>query len=350
MKKLNKIASLMIILILLLSSTLISCNKKEDAKTNEPLKKTDFFMGTVVTVSLYDKKDEKVINEAFDRVKQIENEVSINKDGTELDKVNSSSGLNPIKVKDDTFQITKKGLEYSKLSEGSFDITIGPIVKLWSIGLPEAKVPTDEEIKNNLNLVGYKDLDINESDKSIFLKRKGMMIDLGGIAKGYTADEIAKVLTNHGVKDAIIDLGGNIYALGNNPNGADWKIGIQNPIASRGDIVGYIKVSNKSVVTSGIYERFIEKDGKKYHHILSPFNGYPYENELAGITIVSDKSIDGDALSTTVFSKGLKEGLSFVESMPNIDAIFITKNNEIYITSGLKENFVIKNEDFKLMN
>lgn len=353
MKTSNKKLFKFLTTLILISFFLAGCSKPKEINNKEskdPLSKTNFFMGTVVSVTLYDHKDEAIIQKAFDRVKEIEDEVSINKSGTELDKVNELSGKEPVKVKNDTFTIVKKGLEYSKLSEGSFDITIGPLVKLWSIGLPEAKVPTKDEIVKTIPLIGYNNLQINEQDKSIFLKQKGMIIDLGGIAKGYTADEISKVLKDNGIKDAIIDLGGNIFAMGQNPNGNPWRIGIQNPFETRGDLVGSINVINKSVVTSGIYERYIEKDGKRYHHILSPFTGYPYDNEIAGITIVSDKSVDGDALSTTVFSKGLEQGMKFVEKLQGIDAIFVTKDKKVYITSGLKDNFKITNTEFTLSN
>ncbi|MCT8978614.1 FAD:protein FMN transferase [Clostridium sp. CX1] len=334
---------------IVISLSISGCTKVAN-NSNNPMTETEFLMGTIIKVSLYDKKNEDVMNKAFDRIRQIESEVSINKEGTELDRVNAGSGKEWVKVKDDTFTIVKKGLEYSKKTEGTFDITVGPIVKLWSIGLPEAKVPTKNEIDEKLKFVGYKDLEVNDNDKSIFLKRPGMIIDLGGIAKGYTADAVSEVLKKEGVKSAVIDLGGNVLAMGNKPDGEPWRIGIQNPFDSRGQIVGSIGVSNKSVVTSGIYERFIEQDGKKYHHILNPFTGYPYENEIAGITIISDKSIDGDALSTSVFSKGLKGGMEFIENIPGIDVIFITKNKDVYITSGLKNNFKITNSEFKLVN
>lgn len=328
----------------------ISGCSNSTSNNSSPISESGFFMGTVVKVSLYDKKDDAIIKSSFNRIKEIENEVSINLQGTEIDKVNNSAGREAVKVGEDAFQIVREGLEYSKLSQGSFDITIGPVVKLWSIGLPEAKVPTKAEIDQNLKLVGYERLVVDEKDKSIFLKDKGMKIDLGAIAKGYTADAVAEVLRKNGVNSAIIDLGGNVYALGSRTDGNSWRVGIQDPFLQRGQIIGTIEVKNKSVVTSGIYERFIEKDGKRYHHILSPFDGYPYENELAGVTIVSDKSIDGDALSTSVFSKGLKGGMDFVEKIQGIDAIFVTKEKKVYLTSGLKDNFKITNEEFKLMN
>ncbi len=348
--KINKKRGVLILGLLIFSLSIIGCSKNESNKSISPVTKTNFFMGTVVKISIYEEGKEDIIEKGFNRIKEIENEVSINIEGTEIDKVNDAAGKIAVKVEHDAFEITKKGLEYSKLSEGSFDITIGPIVKLWSIGLPEAKVPNKEEIDEKLTLVGYERLQINNEDKSIFLKDKGMKIDLGAIAKGYTADAVVEVLRENGVKSAIIDLGGNVFAIGNKPDGNAWKIGIQDPFDQRGKIVGVIEVKDKSIVTSGIYERFIEKDGKKYHHILSPFNGYPYDNEIAGVTIISNKSIDGDALSTAVFSKGLKSGMEFVENIKDIEAIFITKNKEVYITSGLKNNFTITKDEFKLTN
>ena len=346
MKNRNKVISLLIGIFLIFS--LIGCtNSKDDSK---PLSKTEYFMGTVVTGTLYDNKSEKIIDKAFEEVKKIEQLVSINMDGTELDEVNNNSGIKPVKVSDDTYNIIKKGLEYSSLTNGSFDITIGPLVKLWSIGLPEAKVPTLDEIKGTLKYINYKDVEINDSEKTVFLKKTGMIIDLGGIAKGYTADVIAQTLKDEGVEKAIIDLGGNIYALGEKSENTLWRIGIQNPDQTRGEIVGSINVKDKSIVTSGIYERFIEQDGVKYHHILSPESGYPYDNEIAGVTIISDKSIDGDALSTSVFSMGITKGLEFINSQPDTEAIFITKDHKIYLTEGSQEIFKLTNDDFEIMN
>ncbi|MGG7176965.1 FAD:protein FMN transferase [Clostridium paraputrificum] len=345
MKKYKKLFSFT--LLLFISLGLISCSKKEGS---EPLSKTEYFMGTVVTVTLYDNQDEEIINKAFNRVKEIEELVSINTTGTELDAVNENAGIAPVKVSHDTFTIVKKGLEYSKLTDGYFDITVGPLVKLWSIGLPEAKVPTQAEIDESLRYIGYSDLELNEAEQTIYLKKKGMLIDLGGIAKGYTADEVATILKEEGVTKGIVDLGGNVYALGEKAENTPWKIGVQNPSETRGEIVGSLTLENKSIVTSGIYERFIEKDGKKYHHILSSFNGYPYENEIAGVTIISDTSMDGDALSTSVFAMGVDKGLEFINTQKDIEAIFVTKDNKIYLSEGAQEIFKLTNTDFTIVN
>lgn len=351
MIKLKKYAKSLLCLSLVFM--LAGCTKKVDEQEQtkqEPLKRTEMMMGTVISVTLYDSNDEKILDKVFDKVKELEETFSINETGTEVDKVNENAGIEPIKVSDDTVTVIKEGIYYSDISNGKFDITIGPLVKLWSIGLPEAKVPTQEEIDTIIPLTNYKDIVVDEANNTVFLTKPGMMLDLGGIAKGYTADVISQMLTAEGVKNAIIDLGGNIFAHGEKLSGDAWKIGIQNPFSTRGEIAGAISVTNKSIVTSGVYERYIEKDGIKYHHILNPETGYPYENDIAGITIISDKSSTGDALSTSVFALGIEEGVKFIENLDDVDAIFITKDNGIYLTSGIKDNFELKDDTFKVMN
>ena len=328
---------------------LTGCSQDNVATSSTtPLRRTEVLMGTTVTVSLYDHQDEAILDEVFETVKTLENELSLNKESTLLTELNDTSGIAPHKVSSTLFDIVQKGVYYSELTHGSFDLSVGPLVKLWNIGLPEARVPSEEEIKAALPLINYEYIQLDEETSTIFLEKTGMQLDLGGIAKGYTADVIAQLLTDKGVEHALIDLGGNIYALGTKLDGSPWKVGIQDPFENRNNTVGYISIANQSIVTSGIYERYLEADGKKYHHILDPSTGYPFDNDIAGVTIISDTSIDGDALSTSVFSKGLEEGLEFVKSLPNVDAIFITKDSRVYVTEGLKDNFVLTNGAFTL--
>ncbi|BFK82074.1 FAD:protein FMN transferase [Clostridium baratii] len=332
---------------ILLVFSFIGCAEKKKA---EPIHRTELFMGTAIKVTVYDKQDEEILDKVFKCIIEIEDLVSINKDNTEITNLNKNAGIKGVKLSEDSFNIIKKGLEYSKLSNGGYDVSIGPLVKLWSIGLPEAKVPNKDEIKNVINKIDYKKVKVNDETKEVFLEDKGMMLDLGSIAKGYAADEIVKVLKENNVKQAIIDLGGNIYALGLKDGDKDWKVGIQDPFTERGNVVGSVEVSNKSVVTTGIYERFIEKDGVKYHHILNPKDGYPYKTDIAGVSIIADKSVDADGLSTLVFTKGLNEGIKFIEDLDGVDAIFITNDRKVYTTKGIKDNFKMINESFTLSN
>lgn len=343
-KKFKIIATCTIIAIML-----SACSKKVTEPV-EPISNTQFLMGTVCTIKIYDKSSTMVLDKAFKRISEIENTMSINKDQSEVIDINNAAGVKPIKISDGTMEVLKEGVKFAALTAGKMDITVGPLVKLWGIGTDAARVPSKEEISQKKALIGYKNLILDEKNKTAFLKNKGMIIDLGAIAKGYTADEVKEVLKENGVEHAIINLGGNVFAMGKNITGSPWKIGIQDPFTQRGDIIGMIEVEDKSIVTSGIYERYFEKDGKKYHHILSTTTGYPCDNSIAGVSIVSAKSIDGDALSTSVFSLGLEDGLKFINNMPGVEAIFITKDKQVYITPGLKNNFKITDTAFTLKN
>ncbi|QEK12438.1 FAD:protein FMN transferase [Crassaminicella thermophila] len=332
-----------VIFILIISSG-CSINSK-----NKPVSKTEFVLGTIVTIQIFDNASDEVFHKVFDRLREIENKMTINRENSEVININSKAGKDFVKVSDDTYYVIKKGKYFSKLAKGRFDISIGPLVKLWNIGTESAHVPPKEDIHIKKNLVNYNNVILNESEKSVMLKKEGMILDLGGIAKGYASDEIVKIFKKKNIKHAIINLGGNVFAYGNKPDGSLWKIGIQNPFSQRGDSIGFVNVANKTVVTSGIYERFFEEDGRRYHHILDPNTGYPVENNLAGVSIITNKSIDADALSTSVFSLGLNKGIKLIERLEDTEAIFITKDFEVYVTSGLVEYFTLTDSNFKLI-
>lgn len=340
----RKNLSIMAILVML-ASFFTGCNKQM-----EPVEKTEYMLGTICTIKVYDGNKDEALTKAFNRIKNIEDKMSVNKEGTELDAVGDSAGKNPIKVSDDTFYVLTKGKHYSEQAVGAFDITIGPLVKLWGIGTDKARVPSKDEIDTKKSLINYKDLILDEKGKTAFLKMPGMSLDLGGIAKGYAADEATRILKENGVKHGIVNLGGNVLAINDNPDGHPWKIGVQNPLEPRGEVMGTVEVTNKTVVTSGIYERYLEQNGKKYHHILNPFTGYPMDNSLASVTIITNTSIDADAMTKSIFYKGIEKGPEYVKSLKGIEAIFVTKNKEVYITDGLKGNFKITNAEFKLIN
>lgn len=343
---------ILIVIVTILSFSLIfsACSIDKTKINTDPLSQTKFFLGTVVTIKLYDNASDELFNKIFDKLKEIEEKMTINAEDSEIIKINSNAGKTFVKVSDDTFYVIKKGKYFSKLSNGRFDISIGPIVKLWNIGTENARVPSQSEIDSKIKLVNYNNVVLNESQKSVMLKEKDMILDLGGIAKGYAADVISEILKEYKVKHAIINLGGNVFAYGNKPDGSKWRIGIQNPFSKRGDYIGIVNVENKTIVTSGIYERFFEKDGKHYHHILDPETGYPVKNNLVAVSIIADKSIDADSLSTSAFALGLEKGLKLIEQLENTDAIFITSDFKVYMTSGLKNNFVLKDTNFKLIN
>jgi len=323
------------VFITVFSLAIAGCGKAPAAK---PLSKSNYLLGTIVEITIYDKQDEKIIDKAFERISEIERKMTINNaDTSEIIALNSKSGKDEQKLSPDTFYVVEKGKYYSELSNGKFDITIGPVVKLWNIGTEYAAVPDNDKLSEALKLVDYTKLHLNSKDFTAKLETEGMKVDLGAIAKGYAADEAARILRENGVEHAIVNLGGNVVAIGSNMRGQPWKIGVQNPFNPRGDFLGIVSVENKAVVTSGVYERYFEENGRRYHHILDPSNGYPVENNLYSVSIITDKSIDADGLSTTTLLLGLDEGMKFIESLPGVEAVFVTNDKQIYITPGLKD-------------
>lgn len=353
MVKKNRLA----VLFILFAFVLFGCSNQENNSNNaeqesnlleNPYQKTEIVMGTAVTLRIYDEGKEELIDKAFEKLRELDKITDLRTEGSEIYEINQNAGIAPVKVSDEIFALIKSGIEYSEASDGLFDITVEPLTSLWNIGFDDARKPAQEEIDEVLPLIDYNKVELNEEEKTVFLKEEGMGLDLGAIAKGYFTDLVAQFFSENGVTTAIIDLGGNLYVMGNHPSGREWSVGIQDPDANRGKTVGRIFTTNKSIVTSGIYERVLEVDGEKYHHLLNPFDGYPFENELAGVSIISDKSIDGDGLSTGVYGKGLEEGMEFVETLDGIEAVFVTKDKKVYVTSGLVDEFELTNEEYEL--
>lgn len=339
--------SLFITLCLCYIFTLTACNASPSPSQTGPIKKSEFLLGTICEITIYDKADEKIFDEAFSKIADIEKKMTINNaDTSEILKLNQVAGKESVKLSPETFFVLEKGLYYSSLTEGAFDITIGPLVKLWNIGTDYAAVPDADKLKQAMKLVDYKKLHLDKKNLSAMLQQEGMKVDLGAIAKGYSADAVAEVLTKNGVKHAIINLGGNILVIGGNPNGNPWKIGVQNPFDVRGEFVGIMNLSNETIVSSGTYEKFFEENGKVYHHILDTRTGYPADNTLNSVSIVTPKSIDGDGLSTSTFLLGLEKGMELIEKLDGVEAVFITKDKNVYVSSGLKDNFIITNGEF----
>lgn len=348
MKTQKKKLGMIFIIVMFMSTFVLSCSAK-GIKDSNPITKTAFALDTICTITIYDQSSEKVLDECFDKLKDIESKMSVDIKTSEVSMINKMAGIKPVKVSDETYYVISSGKKFSNLTGGKFDITVGPLVKLWGINTPHARIPAQSEINAALPLINYNYVILNDKEKTIMLKKKGMSLDLGGIAKGYAGDLVQQVLKDNGVKNAIIDLGGNILTVGSKVDGSDWRVGIQNPIQPRGDYLGIVSVKDKAVVTSGIYERYFIKNGKRYHHIMNTKTGYPVDNELASVSIITDVSMNADALAKA-FCFGVKKGLAFIEKQKSVEAVFVTKDGKVYITPGLKNNFEVTNPDFKLMN
>lgn len=332
-----------VIILLLINKFIAQYNKSQ--KMHEAIR-SGYVLGTLINLRAYGNVPEAAIDKAFEKLNDIDDKMSAFKENSEISRINLSAGINTQVVSDDTYFVVKKAVEYSKILEGTFDPTIRSLVKLWGIGTKEEKIPQRSEIDKALKLVNYNDVILEESNSSIKLKQEKQALDVGGIAKGFAADEVRNIFIKHSIKSALIDLGGNIFALGNKIDNTPWRVGIQNPFKPRGEFIGILSVVNKSIVTSGNYERYFMKDGRRFHHIIDPKTGYPSESKIISATIISDDSIDGDGLSTGIYILGVEKSLSIIESIEGVEAVLVTEDKKVYVTSGIKEIFMLTDEEF----
>lgn len=299
---------------------------------------TQTLMGTTVSLTLIE-ADEAVAKIVFNTIKLLEDKLTVNRQLSEVMSVNFAAGKHPVIVSRTVFSLIEQALNISLYPNSCFNIAIGPLVKLWKIGFKGYQVPSNAQINQQLLLTNPKDIELNSTTYSVFLKKKGMEIDLGAVAKGYIADVIKNVLSHHGIAQAIINLGGNVLAIGASPlneNGY-WHIGLRKPFSINNELVGIIKVNNKSVVTSGIYERFFIQDDHLYHHIINPITGYPLNNELESVTVISNTSLEGDIYSTILYGLGIEKGREFLKKNQFLSVIFLLKNKTIKLFNS--ENF-----------
>ena len=294
----------------------------------EPISKTAIYFDTVISIKIYDSQDTDILEQCFTFCEDFEQTISRTIETSEISQINNSKG-NPVEVSDTTIELLEKGIYYSELTNGAFDISIAPLIELWDFKNNPGNVPDENDIQEALTHVSYKNILIEGN--TVTLLDPDMSIDLGGIAKGYMADQLKDYLLSEGVESALIDLGGNILAVGSKPDNSNYTIGIKKPFKD-GEMVSTESINDISVVTSGCYERYYEVDDVIYHHILDTNTGYPCDNNLYGVTIFSDKSVDGDALSTSCFALGLEEGQKLIKSLDGIDALFVTDTYEIIDT------------------
>ena len=296
---------------------------------------TDTLFDTVISVQIFDSVDEDVLKGCEKLCKKYDSMFSNKIEDSEISRINSAGG-NPVEVSKETIKLIKKGIYYSEMSDGAFDITIAPVSSLWDFKAETPSVPSPEAIAEAVSHVNYENIIIRDNTVKLADPQAG--IDLGAIAKGYIADRIKDYLEEEGARHAMINLGGNVLAMGSKLDGSDYNIGIQKPFDETGEPITSVKISDKSVVTSGIYQRYFKADGKIYHHILDPNTGYPCENNLYSVTILTDSSLTADALSTTCFLLGYDRGMKLINQLDNVDAVFITNDNQIHYSKNFQNN------------
>jgi len=323
-------ATALIVLIALIASFAISAPAEVERQTA-----VGFYLDMVITLSAY-VEDAKILNDALEECGRYENLLSRTIEGSDVWNINHANGES-VEVSDDTIEILKTALKVSELSHGAFDASIAPVSTMWDFTSGAAVLPDAGALEKAAEKVDYTKIEIDENRVTV---PEGMMIDLGGIAKGYIADAVKGYLMDRGVESGILSFGGNIVAIGTKPDGSEWKVGIQDIDQPTGSYMLVAKNVGGSTVTSGIYERGFELDGTYYHHILDPKTGWPVQNELASVTIFSESSMWGDALATAAFALGTEQGIQLIDSLEGIEALFIARDRSVSYTAGAREYMI----------
>lgn len=301
------------------------------------VQKTEAIMGTDVTVTVVAKTTadgEAAVDAAMAEVKRFDRMMSLYKDDSEITKVNMAAGKNPVKVSPEMIEVVEAARRVSELTDGAFDVTVGPLVVLWQMRLKEGKVPTESEIKKIRALVDYRNIVVDKKASTIFLKKPGMIMDFGGCAKGYVADKVAEMLKRRGIDNAIVALAGDIRVMGHRPDGSPWRIGVQHP-RDKDKVMAILDLSDKYISTSGDYERFKIVHKKRYQHILDPHTGRP-SSGMESVTLIADKGAVGDPLTTALFILGAEKGMRIVKNL-GYEAVFVDDKGQVVMTPGIKK-------------
>lgn len=297
---------------------------------------TELLMDTDVTLQIFCRnpgEGEGAQRALFDEMERLERLLSYSDPGSEVAAINRAAGGGPVPVSPETAEVVREALACGSLSGGAFDPTIAPLLELWGFHGGDHRVPGAAEIEEARAAVDYRRVEIE--GHSVHLPRAGMALDLGGIAKGYIIDRGMDLLTRSGFSHALINAGGDVGIAGPKADGSPWRVGIRHP--REGDLIAVIPLDRRgAVVTSGDYERFFEADGVRYHHILDPGTGSP-ARALVSVTVVAPTAVQADALSTALFVLGPQRALDLVESLPGVEAVLITPQGELLISSGLQD-------------
>ncbi len=338
---------LLILAVALLGITAVmtGCNKKQ-TKTAEKYSMADFVMDTVLNATIYGQEDCTL--ELKEELQKLENEqLSWRLNTSMAAKINEGcSKGEKVTVNEAFLDWTKECLDLAQRSQGSFDPTIGNLTRLWNIEGENPKVPDQKDIDDCLSEIGYKHINIEEKQISM---DPGTSIDLGAVGKGIGCDIVNDYLNKKGnVDGAVVAIGGSVITYGQKPDGSSWKVAVQDPDSEDGVAMGVLELSGLHYIsTSGDYEKYFIENGKKYHHILDPKTGYPSESGLRSVTIVCDNGLLSDGLSTACFILGEEEGMKLLEEY-GAQGVFITENNEVVISQGLKNSFSILEEKYVL--
>lgn len=302
-------------------------------KTPEKSEEYFFAMDTYMSIEAYGETAQGAVSQAKARVEALEKLWSATDENSEIFSINH--GENPT-ISAETLDLLSFTIEMSAKTDGAFDVTIFPVLTAWGFTTDEHRVPDESELVELLKKVGYEKVSV---DGNKILLEQGMMLDFGGAAKGYASDECARIVRENGVKSALINLGGNVYAVGKRADGNLWRIGVVDPMSEESENAGIVSVSDRAVVTSGNYQRYFTQNGKTYGHIIDAKTGFPADNDLLSVTVVAEEGKLCDVLSTALFVMGREQAERFWRENGGFDMILIDKNGGIIVTAGIAENF-----------
>lgn len=303
--------------------------------TKAPEKSEEYFfaMDTYMKIEAYGESAANAVSQARACVEELEKLWSATDENSEIYAINH--GETP-ELSDETLDLLSFTLEMSAKTNGAFDATIYPVLTAWGFTADEHRVPEESELAELLKKVGYEKVLVDGEKVAL---EQGMMLDFGGAAKGWASDECARIMRENGVKSALINLGGNVYALGKRVDGNLWRIGVADPLSESAENAGIVEVCDRAVVTSGSYQRYFTQNGKTYGHIINPKTGYPADNDLLSVTIVAEEGKLCDVLSTALFVMGREQAERFWRENGGFEMILIAKSGEIFVTAGIAESF-----------
>ncbi|MGC3954529.1 MAG: FAD:protein FMN transferase [Propionicimonas sp.] len=299
-------------------------------------------MGTLATLCVPGEVDPAVTGAVCRLLRDLERRLTVNgppeaRAHSQVEAINRAAGGEPVQVDDEVYGLVSTAVLASRRYRDSFNALLGPVVKAWRIGFADARVPTPAELDELLQLTDPDLVELDDRCRAVRLRLPGMRLDLGAIAKGYAADRAASCYRELGIGAGLVDLGGNVVALGCAEDGRGWRVGIQSPFHPRGTVLTALRLTDASAVTSGVYERVLEVDGRRYHHMLDPLTGHPFDTDLASVTVVSRSSLEADLWATVAQRGGLATGFDLVSAAPGIEAVFITHDRRIVATRGCQE-------------
>lgn len=294
-------------------------------------------MGTVHTVTIFDAEGPEAASDARAYLLDLHGAWSCFQGDSLISRINQAAGRQPVAVDEDTFEVLRQAKRYGRFTEGAFDVTVGPLADLWRRAMEERQLPGDEAVWQALALVNFANVTLDEEAHTVLLEKAGQRIDLGGIAKGYAVDELRKRLRRHGVRRALLDLGGTVAALG-----CGLPVGIRDPFRPDGAPMGTLMLEDRIAVTSGVYERFAYMDGYRYHHVVDPRTGYPSKSGLVSVTLVGENGGALDAFATAALILGMEKSAPMLAEQ-GMDAVFVTEQGQVFVTRGLKRQFHLYN-------